>query len=120
MTLEEAEECLRNSPSGGIRHIVANEDGSFSIVGQMPLSESQKLEESFYDTVVVAAIKTRTVPGSFLHLLKAAAAEPIILRKLIHDLVANYRPPRSKKDPEMVIRVRTRDAYKIGYLRRVK
>jgi hypothetical protein len=119
MTLEEAEERLRNSPSGPIRHIVANEDGSFSIVGHIALSESKKLEETLYDTVVVAAIKTRTIPGSFLHLVRTAAAEPITLRKLIHQLIATYRPPRSKKDPGMVIRVRTRDAYKMGYLRRV-
>ncbi len=119
MTLEEAEQCLRNSPSGGNRHIVANEDGSFSIVGHIALSESEKLENPLYDTVVVAAIKTKTIPGSFLHLVKTAAADPITLRKLIQHLIAAYRPPRSKKDPKMVIRVRTRDAYKTGYLRRV-
>lgn len=119
MTLEEAEERLRNSPPGGSRHIAANEDGTFSIVGHIAVSESEKLEESLYDTVVVAAIKTKTISGSFLHLMKIAAAEPITLRELIHQLIATYRPPRSKKDPGMVIRVRTRDAYKMGYLRRV-
>ena len=118
MTLEEAEECLRNSLSGG-RHIVANEDGSFSVVGHTAPSESEKLEESLYDTVVVAAIKTKTIPGSFLHLVKTAAAEPITLRMLIHQLSAAYRPPRTKKDSEKVIRIRIRVAYKMGQLRRV-
>jgi hypothetical protein len=119
MTLEEAEKRLRTSPAGGSHHIIANEDGSFSIAGHGPHSEFEKMEESLYDTVVVAAIETKTVPGSFLHLMKTAAAEPITLRKLIRKLIGTYHPPRTRKAPEMVIRVRTRDAYKLGYLRRV-
>jgi hypothetical protein len=118
MTLEEAEECLRISPAGGSRHIVANEDGSFSIAGHVA-SESEKLAESFYDTVVVATSKKTTRPGEFLDLVQQAAAEPITLRRLIQHLVATYRPPRTKRDPEMVIRVRTTAAYtNLGYLRR--
>jgi hypothetical protein len=119
MTLEEAQERLRKLPSAGTRHIVANEDGSFSIVGNMALPESAKLEEFRFNTLVVAAIKTRTLPGGFLHLVKTAAAEPITLRNLIHQLIAMYRPPRTKKNHERVIRVRTWNAYKMGYLRRV-
>jgi hypothetical protein len=120
MTLKEAENRLRNSPSAGIRYVVANEDGSFSIVGHNASSEPEKLEESFYDSVVVATNKTTTRPGGFVHLMQAAAAQPITLRKLIQCLIATYRPPHTKKDPEMVIRVRTRDAFmRLGYLRRV-
>lgn len=118
MTLEEAEECLRNSPAAGVRHIVANEDGSFSVLGG-EVSESERLEQPLYNTVVVATNKTTTKADDFVHLLQKAAAEPITLRKLIQHLIATYQPPLSKKDPEMVIRIRTRDAYtKLGYLRR--
>lgn len=119
MTLEEATECLKYPSSGGIRHIVANEDGSFSLAEHTALSEPRKLEESLYDTIVVATSKTTTKPDGFLHLMQTAAAEPITLRDLIHHLIDTYRPPRTKKDPAMVIRIRTRDAYKMGYLRHV-
>ena len=121
MTLEDAEKHLRNSQSAGIRYVVANEDGSFSIMGHNTSSESEKLEESFYDIIVVATNKTTTRPGDFVHRMQAAAAEPLALRKLIQHLIATYRPPYTKKDPEMVIRVRTRDAYmRLGYLRQVR
>ena len=120
MSLEDAEVRLSNPPSGGIRYVVANEDGSFSIAGHDASSESEKLEESFYDTVVVATNKTTTSPGDFVHRVQTAAAEPITLRKLIQHLIDTYRPPRTKKDPWMVIRVRIRDAYtRLGYLRQV-
>lgn len=121
MTFEEAEKHLRNSQSAGIRYVVANEDGSFSIIGHNTSSESEKLEESFYDTVVVATNKTTTRPDDFVHRMQAVAAEPIALRKLIQHLIATYRPPYTKKNPAMVIRVRTRDAYmRLGYLRQVR
>jgi len=120
MSLEEAKECLRNLPSGGLRHIVANGDGSFSILGHAASSESERLKEAFYDTVVVATDKTTTRPDDFVHLVQAEAVEPITLRKLIQHLIVTYRPPRSKKHHEMVIRIRTRNAYKqLGYLRQV-
>jgi hypothetical protein len=120
MTFEEANECLSNPPSGGLCHIVANEDGSFSIAGRTDSPESEKLKEFFYDTVVVATNKTTTRPGDFVHLVQTTAAEPITLRELIQHLIVIYRPPRSKKHPELVIRVRTRNAYThLGYLRQV-
>jgi len=120
MTFEEANECLSNPPSRGLCHIVANEDGSFSIAGRAASPESDKLKESFYDTVVVATNKTTTRPGDFVHLVQTAASEPITLRELIQHLIVIYRPPRSKKHPELVIRVRTRNAYThLGYLREV-
>ena len=56
MTLDEADKCLRNFPADGIHYIVANEDGSFSIVGRK-LSKPKKLAESFCDTVVGATSK---------------------------------------------------------------
>jgi hypothetical protein len=115
MTLDEAGKCLKNYPADGIHYIVANEDGSFSIVGKK-LSNSEKLADSFYDTVVVATSK-KTKRGDFFDLLQQAAAEPITLQKLIQHLIGTYRPPRSKRDPEIVIRVRTKDAYTtLGYL----
>jgi hypothetical protein len=118
MTLEEAEECLRNSPAAGTCHIVANEDGSFSVVGGK-ISEAVKLAESFYDIVVVATSKSPPKIGDFFDLVQQAASEPITLRKLIQHLVATYQPPRSKRDPAMVIRLRTQSAYtNLGYLRR--
>jgi len=120
MSLEDAEVRLSNPPSGGIHYVVANEDGSFSIAGHHASSEPEKLEEAFYDTVVLATNKTTTSPGDFVHRVQTAAAEPITLRKLIQHLIDTYRPPRTKKDPRMVIRVRTRDAYtRLGYLRQV-
>lgn len=120
MSLQEATEHLGNLPADGIHYIVANEDGSFSIAGRKP-SESKKLAESFYDTVVVATSKKtkKTRHGDFYDLLQKAAAEPITLRKLIQQLIGTYRPPRTKRDPEILIRTRTSDAYtKLGYLRR--
>jgi hypothetical protein len=120
MSLEEADGRLSNPSSGGLRYVVANEDGSFSIVGHNASSEPEKLDEDFYDTVVVATNKTTTSSGGFVHRVQTAAAEPITLRKLIQRLIATYRPPRTKKDPKMVIRVRIRDAYtRLGYLRQV-
>jgi hypothetical protein len=119
MTLEEAREHLALLSSGKLCHIVANEDGSFSIVGLIAVSESEKLEDSLYDTLVVTTNVT-TRPGGFLHLMQTAAARPITLRELVHQLIAIYRPPRTKKNHEMVIRVRTRNAYNMGYLRQVK
>lgn len=119
MTLDEAGKCLRNYPADGIHYIVVNEDGSFSIVGKK-LSSSEKLAESFYDTVVVATSKKtrKTRHGDFFDFLQQAAAEPITLRKLIQHLITTYRPPSSPKHPERVIRVRTRAAYtRLGYLR---
>ena len=120
MTLEEAGKCLRNYPADGIHYIVANEDGSFSIAGRK-LSKSEKLAETFYDAVVVATSKRasrKTRHSEFFDLLQQAAAKPIVLRKLIQRLIATYRPPSSPKDPERVIRVRTRAAYTtLGYLR---
>lgn len=120
MTLEEAREHLEVSSFGNLCHIVANEDGSFSIVGHIAVSESKKLEEALYDTVVLATDNMKTRPGGFLHLLQAAAAKPITLRELIHQLTCAYRPPRTKKNHEMVIRVRTRNAYTMGYLRQAE
>jgi hypothetical protein len=118
MTLEEAERRLKNFPASEIRHIVANPDGSFSIIGSRA-SESERLQHSLYDTVVVATNKTTTRANDFVHVLQAAAAEPITLRELIERLIATYRPPSSMKDPAMVIRIRTRDAYTtLGFLRR--
>ncbi len=119
MTLDEAGNCLKNYPADGIHYIVVNEDGSFSIVGKK-LSNSEKLADSFYDTVVVATSKKtrKTRHGDFFDLLQQAAAEPITLRKLIQHLIATYRPPSSPKDPEIVIRLQTRAAYTtLGYLR---
>lgn len=82
------------------------------------LAESEILGQPLYDAVVVATNKT-TRPGDFFHLVQTAAAKPVILRTLIQHLIATYRPPSSKKDPETVIRVRTRDAYtRLGYLRK--
>jgi hypothetical protein len=118
MTLEQAEELLRNSPEAVGRHIVANEDGTFSILGRT-ISESERLEEPLYDTLVVATGKTTTKPGDFIHQLQKAADKPITLRNLIRHLIATYRPPISKKNPATVIRIRTRNAYtSLGYLRR--
>jgi hypothetical protein len=120
MTLGEAGKCLRNYPADGIHYIVANEDGSFSIVGRK-LFKSKKLADSFYDAVVVATPKKatrKTRHSEFFDLLQHAAAKPIVLRELIQRLIATYRPPSSPKDPERVIRVRTRAAYAtLGYLR---
>jgi hypothetical protein len=82
------------------------------------LTESRILERPLYDVIVVATTKP-TRPGDFFFLAQEAADKPIPLRKLIQHLIATYRPPLSKKDPEMVIRVRTRDAYtRLGYLRK--
>ena len=118
MTLEEAEEFLQNSPEGVGRHIVANEDGSFSIAGHT-VSESERLEDPLYDTLVVATRKTTSKPDDFIHQLQKAAEKPITLRNLIRHLIATYRPPVSKKNPETVIRIRARNAYtSLGYLRR--
>jgi hypothetical protein len=119
MTLDEAGKCLRNFPADGIHYIVANEDGSFSIVGRK-LSKSEKLADSFYDAVVVATskkVRRKTRHSEFFDLLRQAAAKPIVLRELIQRLIATYRPPSSPKDPEMVIRLHTRAAYALGYLR---
>jgi hypothetical protein len=81
------------------------------------LPESSVLDRPLYDVVVVATNKT-TKPGDFFHLVQEAAAKPIVLRELIRKLIATYRPPSSMKDPKMVIRVRTKDAYmRLGYLR---
>ena len=89
MTLWQAEEFLRNLPSGGVRHIIiANEDGSFSIVEPMIVSESDRLNGHFYDTVVVATNKMSR-PGDFLGLVQATAAEPITLRNLIYRLIVH-------------------------------
>ncbi len=81
------------------------------------LTESKILGQPFYNAVVVATGKTAR-PGDFFHLLQEKAAKPIVLRILIKLLIKMYRPPLSKKDPEMVIRVRARDALKpkLGYL----
>jgi len=83
------------------------------------LTESKILGQPFYNAVVVATGKTAR-PGGFFHLVQEKAAKPIVLRILIKLLIKMYRPPLSEKDPEMVIRVRTRDALKpkLGYLRR--
>jgi hypothetical protein len=81
------------------------------------LPESSVLDRPLYDAVVVATNKT-TRTGDFFHLVQESAAKPIVLRDLIQKLVATYRPPSSMKDPKMVIRVRTKDAYtRLGYLR---
>lgn len=118
MTLGEADERLRNFPTDGTRYIVANEDGSFSIVGHKT-PESKILEQPVYDTIVVATKKTTTKPGDFVHVMQQAAAEPIILRNLIQHLIATYRPPSSRRTPDRAIRVRTLNAYtKLGHLRR--
>jgi hypothetical protein len=118
MTLEEADEHLRNLPADGTHYIVTNEDGTFSIGGHKA-SESDKLEKPVYDTVVVATEKTTASPGDFVHLMQQAAAEPITLRKLIQHLIATYRPPSRRKTSEAVIRARALNAYtKLGYLRR--
>jgi hypothetical protein len=118
MTLQEADKRLMEFPADGIHYIVVNEDGSFSIAGHKA-SESNKLEKPVYDTVVVATAKTTTSPGDFVHLMQAAAAEPITIRNLIQHLIATYRSPSSRKTPETVIRARTLNAYtKLGYLRR--
>ena len=118
MTLAEAEECLRNSPAWEVLYIVANEDGSFSVVGQTT-PESEILDQPVYDIVVVATNKTTSKAGDFVHVMQQAAADPITLRNLIQHLVATYQPPLSKKDPAMVIRERILHAYtSLGYLRR--
>jgi hypothetical protein len=81
------------------------------------LPESDILKMPLYDAVVVATNKS-TRPGDFFYLVQQAAAKPIVLRELIQKLIATYRPPSSMKDHEMVIRVRTKDAYtRLGYLR---
>jgi len=81
------------------------------------LPETTVLNRPLYDVVVVATNKT-TRPGDFFHLVQVSAAKPIVLRELIRKLIATYRPPSSMKDPKMVIRVRTKDAYtRLGYLR---
>ncbi len=84
------------------------------------MPESGILSSHLYDEKVVATNKM-TRPGDFFHLVQKRAAKPIVLRNLIRLLIRIYRPPRSKKDPNMVIRVRTKDALtRLGYLRRVR
>jgi hypothetical protein len=118
MTLAEAEKQLRDFPADGVRYIVANEDGSFSIAGHKT-PESKILEQPVYDIVVVATKKTTTRPGDFVHLMQQAAAEPITLRNLIRHLIDTYRPPTQRKIPATVIRARALNGYtKMGYLRR--
>src|ERR1035437_8988651 len=65
------------------------------------LTESKILGQPFYNAVVVATGKTAR-PGGFFHLVQEKAAKPIVLRTLIKLLIKMYRPPLSKKDPEMV------------------
>jgi predicted GIY-YIG superfamily endonuclease len=82
--------------------------------------EAEILASALYDAVVVATLKS-TSPDAFFSLVQKAAAKPIVLRDLIRKLIATYRPPSSTKDPEMVIRIRTKDAYtRLGYLRSVE
>lgn len=84
------------------------------------MPESGILSRPLYDAVVVATNKV-TRPGDFFHLVQEKAAKPIMLRDLIRLLMKIYRPPTSKKDPDMVIRVRIRDAFtRLGYLKRVR
>ena len=83
------------------------------------MPESGILNRPLYDVVVVATNKM-TRPGDFFHLVQKNAAKPIMLRDLILLLNQIYRPPISKKDPAMVIRVRTKDALtRLGYLQRI-
>ena len=77
------------------------------------------LSRPLYDAVVVATNKTTA--GVFFPLVQKEAAKPIVLRDLIRRLIQIYRPPTSNKDPDMVIRVRTKDALtRLGYLQRVR
>ena len=77
------------------------------------------LSRPLYDAVVVATNKMTT--GDFFPLVQKNAAKPIVLRDLIRLLIQIYRPPFSEKDPDMVIRVRTRHALtRLGYLQRVR
>jgi hypothetical protein len=86
---------------------------------EMGLPESEILKQPLYDTTVIKTNKA-SARESFFDLVQEHAAKPIVLRELIRVLIGKYAPPRSKKNPEMVIRVRTRDAYtKLGYLRKV-
>jgi hypothetical protein len=79
----------------------------------------EDLSDSLYDTVVVATNKRTKRRDTFYDKMQHEAEKPISLRALIEKLFISYKPPRTKKDPEMVIRVRTRDAYtRFEYLRR--
>jgi RNase P protein component len=83
------------------------------------MPESEILSRHLYDAKVVATNKM--TGGVFFPLVQKNAAKPIVLRNLIRRLIRIYRPPTSKKDPNMVIRVRTRDALtRLGYLQRVR
>jgi hypothetical protein len=86
------------------------------------MQESEELRKPVYDTVVVATNKHTRRRDSFFDVLQKEAAQPIVLRELIERLIhseVSRLVPRSKKDPKMVIRVRTRDAYtRLEYLRK--
>ena len=82
------------------------------------MPESGILSKPLYNTVVVSTNKMTS--GDFFPLVQKNAAKPIVLRDLIRLLIRIYRPPTSKKDPDMVIRIRTKDALtRLGYLRQV-
>lgn len=71
-------------------------------------------------TLYVASAKP-TREGTFMNLVQKAAAKPITLAALITELQQYNRDmglvvPSAKKDPDMVIRVRTRYAAKHGFL----
>ena len=87
------------------------------------MNESDELRKSVYDTSVVATNKRTNRRNTFSDRVQKEAAKPIVLRELIGRLIhsgdISGLVPRSAKDPEMVIRVRTRDAYTnpgLGYL----
>ncbi len=72
-----------------------------------------------YDTMVVATSK-ETKEGTFFAQVQKFAAKPIKLETLIKKLVDEVEL-RSAKDPEGVIRVRTRDSFtRLGFLKAAK
>jgi hypothetical protein len=76
---------------------------------------------SVYDTMVVAT-KKEVREGSFFDKVVQLAKAPIKLETLIQKLIKEVGPTlRSTKDPEIVVRARTRDAFsRLGFLKEAK
>jgi hypothetical protein len=76
---------------------------------------------SVYETMVVAT-KKEVREGSFFDQVVKFAQNPIKLETLIQKLVKEVGPSlRSSKDPEHVVRTRTRDAFsRLGFLKVAK
>lgn len=81
---------------------------------------AQRNNDEVYQSKVVATNKEAR-EGSFFHHVVTLAKKPIVLETLIgHVLKAVGKSLKSDKDPAVVVRTRTRDSIKLGFLKQVK